>query len=133
MTAGSTDLIALLDALDECHLAVARIPIGGVAAGRELVGLRRVLSLRAAAMAEALDRYLAPLDPEVRQEGRRRLADMRAAAALHQAEWPAVRLLDDPAAYRVSAERVRERHRAFDRWLRAHLAAQAPDPLPRKH
>jgi hypothetical protein len=43
----------------------------------------------------------------------RQFSAMRAQLAVHQANWPAVRIDDDPAAYRRSALAVRDKVSAF--------------------
>jgi len=46
---------------------------------------------------------------------------MRYALALHQADWPVVRIDEDPAAYRASAHQVQIKSAAFWRWCREGL------------
>ena len=46
---------------------------------------------------------------------------MRSAAALHQANWPAVRLGEDIEQYRASAVGVRQANKEFVAWVRGAL------------
>jgi len=46
---------------------------------------------------------------------------MRSAAAMHQANWPAVRLDEADADHRESALAVREANRDFVAWVRQTL------------
>jgi len=54
--------------------------------------------------------------PDLMTEALRRLSAFRAANSINQAEWPAIRVRDDPAAFRVAAQSVVVPSRAFWRW-----------------
>ena len=72
-----------------------------------------------------MDPYLASLqDADLSQAYRAKFSRMRSAAAIHQANWPAVTLGDDPEKYQQSANGVREANRNFIDWMRGMLAGQ---------
>ena len=60
-------------------------------------------------------------DPALTQQFRNHFSAMRSRAATHQANWPAVRLVDADAEYQRSARAVREANRAFVAWMRKTL------------
>jgi hypothetical protein len=54
----------------------------------------------------------------VAQTYRRKFSQMRSAAAMHQADWPAVRLDEADPEYRRSVRAVRDANREFVGWIR---------------
>jgi hypothetical protein len=84
----------------------------------DLIELRRSLSLHIAEVGRIADPHFADTAPEIAQTYRSRFSAMRSAAAMHQAEWPAVRLDQADASYRASALAVRDANRAFVAWIR---------------
>lgn len=85
----------------------------------DLVDLRRKLAdqiARTRPVAEPL--FAAQGDAALLQGFRERFSAMRSAAALHQANWPAVSLGERVEEYRASALAVREANRAFVAWMR---------------
>jgi hypothetical protein len=60
-------------------------------------------------------------EPEKQRELSRLFAAMRYALALHQADWPAVAIDDDPIGYRESALGVKEKSAAFWDWCQNNL------------
>lgn len=94
---------------------------------RELIELRRQLSVQIAAVGRAADDFFAAnTDEETARTYRSKFSRMRSAAALHQASWPAARLGEAVGEYRTSAMGVREANREFIAWARAALAALGP-------
>lgn len=89
----------------------------------ELIALRRELSLQIAQVGRVADAIFAATDAETAREYRTRFSRMRSAAAMHQANWPAVRLGEAVDEYRKSALAVREANRDFVAWTREALAA----------
>lgn len=88
----------------------------------DLVDLRRKLSMQIAVVGEAADSLFAAIvDPSINRTYRDKFSRMRSAAALHQADWPAVRLGEDPEKYQTSALTVREANRDFVSWTRTTL------------
>lgn len=83
----------------------------------ELVQLRRQLSVQIGVIsAEADKSFLSEVSQEHAREFRSLLSAMRRAVALHQAEWPAVRLDEQNFEYRQSVQSVREANGHFLRW-----------------
>lgn len=89
----------------------------------DLIELRRELSQQIAKVGRVADPIFASADMETAREYRARFSRMRSAAAIHQANWPAVRLGEAADAYRKSALAVREANRDFVAWVREALAA----------
>ena len=89
----------------------------------DLIALRRELSQQIARVGQVADPIFAAADVEIAREYRARFSRMRSAAAMHQANWPAVRLGESAEAYRKSALAVREANRDFVAWTRETLAA----------
>jgi vacuolar-type H+-ATPase subunit E/Vma4 len=119
-------LLAALDAVGETHRAIAVIAGQSKAdRAKQLVEERRRLAERIGALAEAAaDYWRERADAEAEHRFRQLLSAMRSAAALHQATWPAVKLLEGGEGYEASARRVREAHATFDNWLRPRLNAE---------
>jgi hypothetical protein len=91
----------------------------------DLVKLRRGLSLRIGAigrLADPLFRGTAEY-----QEYNARFSSMRAAAAEHQASWPAVLLGERGAEFHDSARPMREANREFIKWARRTLSQAGHD------
>lgn len=86
-----------------------------------LVELRRQLSAQIARVGTLADSLFVASDSEVTRAYRAHFSRMRSRAALHQADWPAVRLGENPEAYRASALGVREANREFVAWMRTTL------------
>jgi hypothetical protein len=81
----------------------------------EMVKLRRMLADQIGVVAQA-GRTALP-DQDVHNEFRSRLSVMRSAIALHQAEWPAVKLDNAPEEYSRSAKRVQKARDDFLGWV----------------
>lgn len=60
-------------------------------------------------------------DPERMTEALRLLSAFRASNSINQAEWPAIRVRDDPAAFRIAAQAVATCARDFWRWMEREL------------
>ena len=86
----------------------------------DLIVLRRQLSAQIAAVGTIAEPiFAAHGDAEVQRSYRAKFSQMRSAAALHQANWPAVMLDERPDDYRASALGVREANRDFVAWIRS--------------
>ncbi|MBT2186989.1 hypothetical protein [Sphingobium nicotianae] len=87
-----------------------------------LVHWRRQLSEQIGLLSPLIDQ-----DPDLtrnldmHRELSKRFTAMRYGLALHQASWPAVRIDEDPVAYRASARDVQEKSRLFWQWCGEHL------------
>lgn len=92
----------------------------------DLIALRRKLSLQIAEVGRVAEPYFDAAGAELAQVYRRKFSQMRSAAALHQADWPAVRLDQADAQYLRSVMAVREANREFVAWTRATVGANAP-------
>lgn len=93
----------------------------------DLVELRRRLASQIAQIGQMSEPLFQGAEPAVAQEYRNRFAAMRSASAMHQANWPAVRLGEDTPAYQRSGETAGDAMRAFISWMRAtvpHLGAR---------
>jgi hypothetical protein len=86
----------------------------------ELVALRRNLSSQIASIGRAGDALFAGREDLAAY--RAKFSCMRSAAALHQADWPAVLLGERPGEFRASADRMREANRDFIAWAREALS-----------
>lgn len=113
---------ALLDyAATETAVATAT-PDRGDEAKRALLRDRRLLAEHLGRLGPLIeqDETLAT-DPETQREMSHLFAAMRYALALHQADWPVVRIDEDPVAYHSSAQHVQVKSAAFWRWCRDRL------------
>lgn len=98
----------------------------------DLVELRRQLAAQIAEVGRAAEPVFSTLDdPAMVQDYRRSFSKMRSATALHQANWPAVRLGERVDEYRASALDVRESNRSFIAWIREALARLRHEGLKR--
>lgn len=84
----------------------------------DLIQLRRKLALQIGEVGKIADTIFANADAEMRQAYRNKFSEMRSAAALHQASWPAVRLGEDIDQYHSSARGVRQANKDFVAWTR---------------
>lgn len=87
----------------------------------DLIRLRRDLSLRIAEVGKIAEPIFGAAEAGMAQEYRGKFSRMRSAAALHQANWPAVRLGEDVEQYRASAQGVRQANKEFVAWVRGAL------------
>ncbi|HWJ71319.1 MAG TPA: hypothetical protein VNS79_14845 [Sphingobium sp.] len=87
-----------------------------------LVRDRRLLSEQIGRLGLLIERDEAlAADSDTQRETSQRFTAMRYALALHQADWPVVRIDENPAAYRASAHQVQIKSAAFWRWCREGL------------
>ena len=120
------ELAAIAEALDSLERVQAEL--AGIATRsddrrrHDLVELRRALSMQIAEVGRRADPvFSAHPDLELGQQYRARFSRMRSAAAMHQANWPAVMLGERPDEYRASALGVRQANREFVAWMREAL------------
>lgn len=113
---------ALLDYAELEQAVSSATPDRDDEAKRALVRDRRLLSEQIGRLGLLIehDEALAA-DAVAQRETGRLFAAMRYALALHQADWPVVRISEDPAAYHLSAHRVQVKSAAFWRWCREGL------------
>ncbi|MGH6616656.1 hypothetical protein [Sphingomonas sp.] len=118
------DLARELTALEQVQADLAAIAARTDTDRRyELIQLRKALSQQIARVGQTGELIFGTdADPAVSQAYRDKLSRMRSAAAMHQANWPAVRLDEADDEYRRSALRVREANREFVAWTRDALA-----------
>lgn len=91
-------------------------------AKRALLRNRRLLAEQLGRLGLLIDRDEAlATAPDTQQEMNQLFAGMRYALALHQADWPVVRIDEDPVAYQTSAQRVQVKSAAFWGWCRDRL------------
>jgi len=113
---------ALLDYAAAERPVSSASPDRGDEAKRALVRDRRLLAEHLGLLGPLIEQDEAlATDAETQREMSRTFAAMRYALALHQADWPVVRIDDDPAAYHVSAQRVRIKSAVFWRWCHDRL------------
>ena len=118
------DCASALRALDE--LEKIQADLGRIsertddARRRDLVQLRRAASAQIALIGQLAEPLFADA-PADHAEFRRLFSSMRSAVALHQAEWPAVRLDTGDEQFQRSSQNVRTANRTFVVWLRGHL------------
>lgn len=88
-----------------------------------LIDLRRQLALTIIEVGRVAEPVITTAgDPELLRTFRVKLSRMRSAAAIHQADWPAVRLGEKPNEYSISARAVRDANQQFVTWIRDALA-----------
>lgn len=89
-----------------------------------LIQLRRALSEQMTHIADTCDPLFdhGPAAALV-ADYRHHLSHLRNAVAMHQANWPAVRIDDDPVAYRASALVARSTESKFLEWISTVLDA----------
>jgi len=84
---------------------------------------RRDMAHEFAVLRNALEREpLLIAQPELMTQALRLLAAFRARNAINQAEWPAIRVRDEPAPFRIAAQSVAAAARDFWRWIEQTLA-----------
>jgi hypothetical protein len=94
----------------------------------DLIRLRRNLSQQIAKVGELADPIFASAqDPSVARTYRAKFSGMRSAAAIHQSNWPAVRLGESVEEFQQSALGVRKANREFIEWVRDALAQLGGD------
>ena len=87
----------------------------------DLIRLRRELALQIAEVGKAAEPIFGAADPSLARDYRNHFSRMRSATALHQANWPAVRLDVEMEPYQASALEVNEANRSFLAWVRGAL------------
>jgi len=112
-----------IDALEQVQAELANVASRDDDRRRhDLIDLRRKLSAQIARTGQVAETLIArSTDPALRQAYRSKFSRMRAAAAMHQADWPAVSLGERQNEYRASALKVREANQEFVAWMRAAL------------
>jgi len=90
---------------------------------RDLIRLRRELAIQYAELNTLVEAWIEESKrPELRGQHRERFSRMRSAAAMHQANWPAVSLDPSSPEFQASAARVREANRTYVEWIRSIVA-----------
>jgi hypothetical protein len=90
----------------------------------DMIDLRRRLSAQIAEIGKVSEPlFAAHGGPDILQQFRSKFSQMRSAAAIHQANWPAVRLGEAEAEFERSAVTVREANREFLEWTRSAIVA----------
>ena len=112
-----------IDALEAVHSRLAEIALRDDEQRRhDLIALRRQLALQIAAVGNAAEPIFGThTDSDIQRSYRAKFSQMRSAAALHQANWPAVMLGKRLEEYRASAVGVGEANRDFVAWIRSAL------------
>jgi hypothetical protein len=87
----------------------------------DLIRLRRELALQIVAVGKIAEPIFGAAEPGLAQDYRNTFSRMRSTTALHQANWPAVRLGEDMGPYQASALDVNEANKAFVAWVRGAL------------
>jgi hypothetical protein len=88
----------------------------------DLIGLRRRFAEQMAEVARLGEPiFAASPDRGLEQTYRNLFSKLRTAAAVHQANWPAVRIAEADEQYRRSAVGVGEAHGRFVAWMRETL------------
>ena len=113
-------LLKELDRFERQHALVAAIAVRtDDERQRDLIQLRRELAECIARVGEAGEQYYRGLAEQARlAEFRSLFSKMRATTAAHQANWPAIKLLEASAEYRKSAQAVTDAIKAFIAWVR---------------
>lgn len=84
----------------------------------ELIRLRRQLSRQIAEVGRVAEPIFAAAEARMAREYRSKFSRMLSAAALHQANWSAVRLDEQIENYRTSALGVGQANKEFVAWVR---------------
>ena len=123
----AADRQALLDEvgrLERLHAQIAQIAMRtDDQRQRNLIQLRRQLAEqigRVGALSEEF--FRSARDESKLGQFRQQFSDMRAKTAMHQANWPAFRLVEASDEYRKSSQAVTESIRAFIDWARRAVA-----------
>jgi hypothetical protein len=88
----------------------------------DLVALRRQLAMQIGAVSSAAEQgFLQHADQSSAREFRTLMSTMRRAIALHQANFPAVRLGEKSFEYQESVKAVRDANSRFFQWADVHL------------
>ena len=91
----------------------------------DLVNLRRELALQIGMVSGAAEKgFLMTASAEDVREFRSLLSGMRRAVALHQANFPAVRLDEQGAGYDVSVKSVRDANSKFMQWTKENIRSR---------
>lgn len=90
----------------------------------DLIGLRRQLSAQIAEMARLADAELKrlPGGDELVRAFRSEFSQFRTIMAMHQANWPAIRIGEQPGGYEASAATVDRATRELIAWMSSALA-----------
>lgn len=84
----------------------------------DLVNLRRSLAVQIGKVSDVAEQtFLSSADSEISRQFRALLSTMRRATALHQANFPAVMLDEQSAAYDLSVRSVRDANAKFMQWV----------------
>jgi hypothetical protein len=112
-----------LDALEELLTQIGAVTARQDDGRRyDLVQMRRKLAARIASVGQVSEPVFHAAGAGLAQDYRAKFSRMRSMAAMHQANWPAVMLVDDREdAFRASAQRMREANRDFIAWMREAL------------
>lgn len=112
-----------IDALEQVQAELASVADRNDDRRRhDLIELRRKLSAQITRIGQVAGPVISDRnDPALLQAFRQKFSQMRSAAAIHQASWPAVSLGERKEEYRASAISVREANRAFVAWMRETL------------
>lgn len=88
----------------------------------DLVNLRRELALQIGIVSGAAEKsFLITASTEDARQFRTLLSEMRRAVALHQANFPAVKLDEQGAGYDMSVKSVREANSKFMQWIKENI------------
>lgn len=88
----------------------------------DLVQLRRDLVLEFAALSAAIEAEPSLIaSPDMLTQATRALAAFRTRNSMNQADWPVVRVREDPAGYSVAVQGVVRTSRAFWDWAERNL------------
>ena len=91
----------------------------------DLVNLRRELSLQIGIVSGAAEKsFLMTAEADDVREFRSLLSAMRRAVALHQANFPAVKLDEQGAGYDMSVRSVREANSQFMQWAKDNIRSR---------
>ncbi len=115
-------ILSAVSALEQVQAELAQISSRTDERRRhDLIDLRRKLALHIAEVGRVAEPWFGEADAELAQTYRAKFSRMRSAAAIHQANWPAVRLDQADEEYRRSVLAVRDANRDFVAWIRETL------------
>ncbi|MCW2337968.1 hypothetical protein M2337_002201 [Sphingobium sp. B2D3A] len=119
VTGLSSDLAELLRAFSATETEIVQLgTIAQAARMHELLQLRRQFVEQFGLVSAALQREPILLaSPALMTQAMRLLAAFRSRNAINQADWPVIRVRDDPIAYREASQHVKDASRDFWDWI----------------
>lgn len=126
----SADLSDALRAFAETEDEIVHLGVVADSARmHELLALRRLFVEQFGVVNAALQKEPRLVqNADLMTQAMRLLAAFRSRNAINQADWPVIRVRDDPIAYREASQHVKEASRIFWQWTEDALGIRARNP-----